>query len=151
MRIDKRNKWIKAIRKQSLYGLNWIPKRTDRICSAHFVGNMTSNDLSHPSYVPTIFPKDYKPKIINPDATLNRFNRLNERSAKKVIEMNSSKISIGIWLDKCGFIGGSPDGLCKDDFTINTKCLYKLRESKSLVNDMYYKNYIVYVNEKKYK
>ncbi|XP_050513293.1 uncharacterized protein LOC126888895 isoform X2 [Diabrotica virgifera virgifera] len=53
-------------------GSNWTPKDSDKICGAHFIGNKISKDPSHPSYVPTIFPKIYKPKIINPDATLNR-------------------------------------------------------------------------------
>ncbi|XP_050518145.1 uncharacterized protein LOC126892610 [Diabrotica virgifera virgifera] len=53
----------------------------------------------------------------------------------------------GIWLDRCGFIGGSRDELCVDDAIVKVKCPYKWRESKSLISDMRDKSYIIYINE----
>jgi hypothetical protein len=40
----------------SKYGQPWMPTLSTRICSAHFVGGVKSNDPRNLAYNPTIFP-----------------------------------------------------------------------------------------------
>ena len=50
----QRMAWIKAVTRK-----DWIPKKYDRICQAHFYGGIMSQDPGHPSYAPTIFPTNH--------------------------------------------------------------------------------------------
>ena len=45
-------------------GTDWSSNSNDKICSAHFVGNKKSPDELSPSFIPTIFSKRYKSKIL---------------------------------------------------------------------------------------
>ncbi|XP_063834886.1 uncharacterized protein LOC135084075 [Ostrinia nubilalis] len=53
---EKRQQWIKAVKKHTKCPKNWLPTESTRICSEHFIGNKKSDNAKHPSYVPTIFP-----------------------------------------------------------------------------------------------
>lgn len=39
----------------------------------------------------------------------------------------------GIWLDKCGFLGASLDGIVNDDDIVEVKCSYKYRDNENLI------------------
>ncbi|XP_070383549.1 uncharacterized protein [Dermacentor albipictus] len=56
---ERRQRWIQAVRRVEPDGRPWQPNANTRICSRHFFGNAKSNRMSHPSYVPTIFPPAY--------------------------------------------------------------------------------------------
>ncbi|XP_075530614.1 uncharacterized protein LOC142563841 isoform X2 [Dermacentor variabilis] len=56
---ERRQRWIQAVRRIEPDGRPWQPNANTRICSRHFFGNAKSNFMSHPSYVPTIFPPAY--------------------------------------------------------------------------------------------
>ncbi|XP_049271283.1 THAP domain-containing protein 1-like [Rhipicephalus sanguineus] len=62
--IGQRQKWITAVRRKNHDGTNWEPSRHAKICSAHFVGGVPSKDVSSPSYVPTIFPDEYRKRSV---------------------------------------------------------------------------------------
>ncbi|CAN7993180.1 unnamed protein product [Ixodes hexagonus] len=62
---DRRQAWIRAVRRQKQDGSPWIPSTSARVCSAHFVGNCKSESQAHPSYVPSIFPAIYRKKASN--------------------------------------------------------------------------------------
>lgn len=64
-------------------GSSWTPKRSDYICSEHFVGNKWSSDPSSPSYVPTIFPAIYRKKVVEEKSRIARFTRFMERRKKQ--------------------------------------------------------------------
>lgn len=49
------------------------------ICSKHFVGNTRSNDPRSPSYVPSLFPKVYKKKLIDSNQADERYKRILNR------------------------------------------------------------------------
>ena len=49
--------WIKAINRKNPDGSLWYPKKSDLICSSHFVNGFPSKDFSNPDYVPSKFPK----------------------------------------------------------------------------------------------
>ncbi|KAL3277310.1 hypothetical protein HHI36_012661 [Cryptolaemus montrouzieri] len=58
-----------------------------------------------------------------------QWGRDHEKDGIRVLEENR-KVHVtptGLWLDQCGFIGGSPDGLVNDDGIVEVKCPYKLR------------------------
>ncbi|XP_057339422.1 uncharacterized protein LOC130676931 [Microplitis mediator] len=83
-KLDKRKKWISAVRRKNPDGSPWKPKPTDCICSDHFVGGRKAEEESSPSYIPTIFPSIYKKPKIDENAAVDRHTRfLNRRITKK--------------------------------------------------------------------
>ncbi|CAN7988290.1 unnamed protein product [Ixodes hexagonus] len=72
--VGQRQQWITAVRRKNADGTNWEPTRHSKICSAHFVGgapskdvSAPSKDVSSPSYVPTIFPDEYRKRPVLPE------------------------------------------------------------------------------------
>ena len=55
---EQRALWIKAVHRVNPDGSDWIPGKTAIICSAHFLNGEKSLNRNHPSYKPTIFPKN---------------------------------------------------------------------------------------------
>ena len=51
--------WAKAINGKNSDGSLWYPKKSDLICSSHFVNGFPSKDITNPDYVPSKFPKKY--------------------------------------------------------------------------------------------
>lgn len=47
-------KWIACL----FSGLDWKPKLSDIICSAHFIGNKKGDDELNPSYMPQKFSSE---------------------------------------------------------------------------------------------
>ncbi|XP_043281254.1 uncharacterized protein [Venturia canescens] len=84
-KINQRNKWIAAVRRQNADGSPWIPKPYDYICSDHFMGGKKSEEEASPSYVPTIFPPIYKSSKVNESSALSRFKRLMDRQLKRTL------------------------------------------------------------------
>ncbi|KAK9727488.1 YqaJ-like viral recombinase domain [Popillia japonica] len=57
----------------------------------------------------------------------------------------SVKVSpTGLWLDNCGFIGASPDGLVGSDSIVEAKCPYKFRDISLLEYLKTERSYIIY-------
>ncbi|XP_044733758.1 uncharacterized protein LOC123296361 [Chrysoperla carnea] len=63
-KIDKRLKWINAVKNYIKYSNDWEPQNHSRICSLHFINNEKSDNPTHPSYIPSIFPDDENNKSI---------------------------------------------------------------------------------------
>ncbi|XP_070378176.1 uncharacterized protein [Dermacentor albipictus] len=58
--VGQRQRWITAVRRKNADGRDWEPSRHTKICSVHFIAGAPSNDVSSPSYVPTIFLDEYR-------------------------------------------------------------------------------------------
>lgn len=85
--VERREKWIAAVRRALIDDVPWVPSTSTRICSLHFVGGIKSNDPRKDSYNPTIFP--WKPE--NPLA-LKRSGRVARREEiKKGMEQDIPK------------------------------------------------------------
>lgn len=59
---ERRQAWIKAVRRVNPDGSPWTPSDGARVCSTHFVDNRKVDMSEHPAYIPTIFPPIYKTK-----------------------------------------------------------------------------------------
>ncbi|XP_063528978.1 uncharacterized protein LOC134740463 [Cydia strobilella] len=90
---EQRNKWIIAVRRINPDGSLWHPKPDDRICSAHFISGRKADEQASPSYVPRIFPPEYKSRRIDENAAISRFQRYMERRNAKKIEAVSASAS----------------------------------------------------------
>ncbi|XP_043279465.1 uncharacterized protein [Venturia canescens] len=84
-KINQRNKWIAAVRRQNVDGSPWIPKPYNYICSDHFIGGKKSEEESSPSYAPTIFPPIYKSSKDDESSALNRCKSLVDRRLKRIL------------------------------------------------------------------
>ncbi|KAK0168013.1 hypothetical protein PV327_001855 [Microctonus hyperodae] len=83
-KLEKRKKWINAVKRKNPDGSPWTPKPTDTICSDHFIGGQKSEEEASPSYIPVIFPTIYKKQKVNERTSLSRYTRfLNRGKAKK--------------------------------------------------------------------
>ncbi|CAD6233430.1 GSCOCG00007189001-RA-CDS [Cotesia congregata] len=82
-KLEKRKKWINAVKRKNFDGSPWYPKPSDHICSDHFVGGKKSEEELSPSYIPTIFPSIYGSSTVNTSTALNRHKRFMERRIKK--------------------------------------------------------------------
>lgn len=60
-----------------------------------------------------------------------QWSKENEPIAIQMFEESNNVIvnSTGLWLDPCGFIGASPDGLVDDLAVVEVKCPFKYRNS----------------------
>lgn len=73
----------------------------------------------------------------------------NETEAmKKFEEVTGMKVErTGLWIDPCGFLGASPDGLVGSNAIIEIKCPYKFR-TKSISQELKVdRSYIIYLDE----
>lgn len=84
------------MRRKNIDGSPWCPKPSDLICSAHFIGNVKSDDQLSSSYIPTIFPHSvYKTRKINQTTAINRHKRfIRRRNAEKESSIKSAQIKI---------------------------------------------------------
>lgn len=79
--VERRQRWVQAVRRTRPDGTPWQPTGNTRICSTHFVGNATSNCMHHPAYVPTIFPSAYRrAKPCDASSSVERFERWTTRA-----------------------------------------------------------------------
>ncbi|XP_077483612.1 uncharacterized protein LOC144093782 isoform X1 [Amblyomma americanum] len=78
---ERRERWIRLIRRQNEDGTDWMPSRKSKICSRHFVSNAKSNEEGHPSYYPSIFPSAYKKASTS--GSSGRHDRRKERESRK--------------------------------------------------------------------
>jgi len=77
-----------------------------------------------------------------------QWGRNNEEVAVKRFceDTNKTVAKSGLWLDTCGFLGASPDGIVvEEDAIIEVKCPYKYRNEKQLV--LRDPSYIIYYND----
>ena len=58
--FEKRELWIKAVKRQNKDGTPWNPGNQARICSDHFVNGEVHPSRTHPSYIPSILPTKHK-------------------------------------------------------------------------------------------
>ncbi|XP_026496963.2 THAP domain-containing protein 11-like [Vanessa tameamea] len=85
--IDRRKKWIQAVRRVSADNKPWEPNVNSRICSAHFVGGAKSTIEKSPAYIPTIFPPIYKKRALS-QAAAARHDRLRKRKISNPSEVH---------------------------------------------------------------
>lgn len=85
---EQRKAWINAVRRVNPDGTAWQPKEWSRICSNHFVDGCKSDKSDHPSYIPTIFPPEYRKSARDPEKV--------ERGAKRADQATSSKGHTGV-------------------------------------------------------
>ncbi|XP_049528033.1 uncharacterized protein LOC125947407 [Dermacentor silvarum] len=52
---QRREAWIRAVRRQNEDGSPWEPSGSARLCEKHFVKGSPSNSPRHPDYVPSLF------------------------------------------------------------------------------------------------
>ncbi|XP_028141912.1 uncharacterized protein LOC114335821 [Diabrotica virgifera virgifera] len=99
---EKRRRWIRAINRKNGDGSDWTPKPSDRICSAHFVGNKKSENELSPSYIPSIFPyidgtiskvKHHRKKCCKHQQVVNRHARFIIRRYKGVCTKSNQNIA----------------------------------------------------------
>ncbi|KAJ8926634.1 hypothetical protein NQ314_020998 [Rhamnusium bicolor] len=77
-----------------------------------------------------------------------QWGRSNESVAIEIFEKrhNVKITKSGIWLDECGFLGASPDGIIDDDTLIEVKCPFKYKDSFFSDCLLEIKDYIVSFN-----
>ncbi|KAJ8938646.1 hypothetical protein NQ314_011385 [Rhamnusium bicolor] len=77
-----------------------------------------------------------------------QWGRSNESVAIGIFEKrhNVKITKSGIWLDECGFLGASPDGIIDDDTLIEVKCPFKYKDSFFSDCLLEIKDYIVSFN-----
>ncbi|KAJ8969943.1 hypothetical protein NQ314_001513 [Rhamnusium bicolor] len=77
-----------------------------------------------------------------------QWGRSNESVAIEIFEKrhNVKITKSGIWLDECGFLGASPDGIIYDDTLIEVKCPFKYKDSFFSDCLLEIKDYIVSFN-----
>ncbi|XP_072758100.1 uncharacterized protein [Anoplolepis gracilipes] len=68
---------------------NWKPTRNTKICSAHFINNIKSENPLHPFYLPTIFPDEVNVK--KSTQSVERFER--QRRSNRVINIKKSTVN----------------------------------------------------------
>lgn len=71
----------------------------------------------------------------------------NEKEGVRAFESQTGKkvLPSGLWLDECGFLGASPDGIIEnEDAILEVKCPFKFRDEKMIFNDP---KYLIYTNE----
>ena len=114
---DKSLAWARAINRQNEQGELWMPGKSDRICSEHFIDGKHSNDRLAPNYRPTIF-STHEVKL--PKSARKRHERkLQKAAAKKARAKTLPKprtyhpVTLQILNDdkKCRQMCGVPKGL----------------------------------------
>ncbi|XP_024890187.1 uncharacterized protein LOC112466354 [Temnothorax curvispinosus] len=75
-KLKQRKKWIAAVRKINSY--KWQPKKSDVICSDHFIGKIKSNEEASLGYVPSVFCAE-RTRNIREVAAVNRHARFMKR------------------------------------------------------------------------
>ncbi|XP_043267632.1 uncharacterized protein [Venturia canescens] len=119
--VEKRNKWIKAVRRITLDNKTWHPSTNTRICSAHFVGGKQSNVENSPAYVPTIFPAVYKKReksqldLARHERLLKRKERMSTSTAAKPQEKENIASDIEMGLNETPTEAGSTCIACQTD------------------------------------
>lgn len=84
--LERKKKWIAAVRRETSDGKPWQPGKNSRICSAHFVGGEKSNNPLNESYHPTIFPPIYgKKRNSNAGLRAERLRKRRERISSAII------------------------------------------------------------------
>ncbi|XP_064467623.1 uncharacterized protein LOC135378506 [Ornithodoros turicata] len=112
--VERRQKWILAVRRIGEDGKPWEPSKNSRICSLHFVSGKPSNIESSPAYVPTIFPDVYKRSQSSAGAVDN-FNRYHARNQKKVKVSSSTVHTDSLHAFSADNATSSPEPLVYED------------------------------------
>ncbi|XP_058801535.1 uncharacterized protein LOC131670163 [Phymastichus coffea] len=85
--VERKQKWIAAVRRLSEGNKLWQPTANSRICSAHFDGGCKSDDPRKVSYIPTIFPEKYRSKNKYDHARAERLQKRNEQKSREECEI----------------------------------------------------------------
>ncbi|XP_067010580.2 THAP domain-containing protein 11 isoform X2 [Anabrus simplex] len=90
--MDLRRRWILAVNRKKVDGTLWMPSKSSRICSEHFIGGRKSQHPASPAYIPSIFPECYRRK--SPGiGSLERFARLKNRNVNRYSVVSTPDIS----------------------------------------------------------
>ncbi|VEN48783.1 unnamed protein product [Callosobruchus maculatus] len=124
----------------------WLVARKNRLTSSNFGAILAA--VNRNKYPPSLFKKLTESYTLDGIKAI-QWGKQHESSGISLLEAeeNLKVQKSGLWLDTCGFLGGSPDGLVNEDAIVEVKCPYKLRESKSLAEDLKDKTYIIYFDE----
>nr|CAI5835011.1 unnamed protein product [Callosobruchus analis] len=124
----------------------WLVARKNRLTSSNFGTVLAA--CRRNKYPPSLFKKLTESYTLD-GIKANQWGKQHEANGVKVLEerANLKVQQTGIWLHTCGYLGGSPDGLVAGDGIVEVKCSFKLRESKSLINDLKDKSYILFFND----
>lgn len=110
----------------------WHSLRAGRITSSNFGGaiSLASRD-AEPSKAFTDYL--FKAKDIS-NVPAVKYGIENEGVAVREYEQLSGEkvVRCGIFMDKCGYLGGSPDGLIGSEGIIEIKCPYKIKDAADI-------------------
>ncbi|XP_037503120.1 THAP domain-containing protein 1-like [Rhipicephalus sanguineus] len=77
---QRREAWIRAVKRQNEDGSPWQPSDSARLCEKHFVQGSPSNSPRHPDFVPSLFV--YTDEFRKKDA-LQRYSRTAARTTQR--------------------------------------------------------------------
>ncbi|KAK5648353.1 hypothetical protein RI129_003245 [Pyrocoelia pectoralis] len=105
---------------------NWLVLRKYRITASKF--GMVLSACKRNRYPPSLYKNLMEGYDINSVKAV-QWGREHEAEAIEVFKTATGLevMESGLWLDTCGFLGASPDGLVGDDALLEVKCPYKLR------------------------
>ncbi|KAJ8930911.1 hypothetical protein NQ314_016245 [Rhamnusium bicolor] len=123
---------------------NWLIARKYRLTASYFgvvVASFKRNRFPRSLYNSSLEGYNLNSVI--------QWERENKASAIETFKVATGmEVSpTGLWLEECGYIGASPDGLAGEDALIEVKCPYKYKSVSleyALRND---KTYVIYRNE----
>ncbi|XP_028429965.1 THAP domain-containing protein 4-like [Perca flavescens] len=95
---NRRHQWLAAIKRT-----DWTPTSNTRLCSAHFVCGVKSQNPLNPDFVPTIFPylsSPNKRKRINQMTRFKQTQKLKRKRAVSLDRQETGKEEEGVEMDK---------------------------------------------------
>ncbi|KAI4455404.1 hypothetical protein MML48_9g00009794 [Holotrichia oblita] len=121
---------------------NWLVIRKNRLTASKFATVLKA--CRRNKYPPSLFKSIVESYDLSSIHAI-QWGQEHEKTAIKCFEENTNlKVNAtGLWLDECGFLGASPDGLIDDNILVEVKCPYKYRNavlSEVLAHD---KTYII--------
>lgn len=126
---------------------NWLIARKNRITASNFGSILAAVERNR--FPPSLYKRLTDGYDLSSVLAV-QWGKEHEKVAVETFISNiegAEVIPTGLWLDTCGFLGASPDGLCGDSCIVEVKCPYKFRNSslsEALKND---KTYVIYKKE----
>ncbi|XP_072399202.1 uncharacterized protein [Diabrotica undecimpunctata] len=104
----------------------WLTTRKNRLTSSNF--GIVLSAIKRNRFPASLFKRLTESYTLDGIKAI-KWGKEHEGNGIAVFEKNrkTTVVPTGIWLDKCGFLGGSPDGLCGDNYIVEVKCPCKLR------------------------
>ncbi|XP_065300684.2 uncharacterized protein [Dermacentor albipictus] len=107
---QRREAWIRAVKRQDAQGRPWQPSAASRLCGKHFVTGAPSPSPRHPDFIPTLFV--YTDQFRKKDA-VDRHVRTAARSKRKTGAPPTAGTEVSGQGGTCkGLSDGEPDTSC---------------------------------------